>query len=494
MRYRIVFVLGWVMTLMWLTSTGYSQWKVADKIEVAWNGAWYPAIVLEMKENKFKIHYDGYDNSWDEWVDQSRIRAVGATQTSGDQTHKRGDPIGKLQTRLKWIKEDLAAPSSSTIMYGPDKIKEAKELMQSIKQEKPSLDVSTYEKELEGYERELTALINESKEKYESKQASNAVVSDQDTISCGSVDKYKQTHFWEDLPGCVGAYKGGTAAWDSRASLLGYAKEHFSKFYKKWTSYRMGDDDVEGLVHECNFFKHSAAANKWVEDKELAKAAMVYQEEAGRVSKAYDDFKNIWKPVLAKIASRYFYCETDVQLVNQKFEEQKGKTVYREMASTERELLRSEIAAIKPFMKEAENAKIPGTMPVYGSGQVKETTLETVRLVLLPRWEGTSSAADQKAREAYEKQLEPYLKLMSGDKAKMFREWYGLKFYGRGGVLLESPQAIANSPVWYSVGYPPCVFCPMWEISGVKFRGMNFESDVARQQGYGDWPPASVFK
>jgi hypothetical protein len=47
---------------------------------VEWRGAWYPATVLELslKEGKprYRIHYLGYDASWDEWVGSERIRLL----------------------------------------------------------------------------------------------------------------------------------------------------------------------------------------------------------------------------------------------------------------------------------------------------------------------------------------------------------------------------------------------------------------------------------
>lgn len=49
---------------------------VGDAVEVNWKGSWYKASVLAVKGDKTKIHYDGYDNSWDEWVGANRIRAI----------------------------------------------------------------------------------------------------------------------------------------------------------------------------------------------------------------------------------------------------------------------------------------------------------------------------------------------------------------------------------------------------------------------------------
>lgn len=55
-----------------VSADGFSA---GDEVEVKWKGSWYPASVLETKGNKYKIHYDGYSDSWDEWIDPSRIRA-----------------------------------------------------------------------------------------------------------------------------------------------------------------------------------------------------------------------------------------------------------------------------------------------------------------------------------------------------------------------------------------------------------------------------------
>jgi hypothetical protein len=49
-------------------------YRIGDQVSVLWQGKWYNATVIEMKPDLAKIHYDGYDNSWDEWIDRSRIR------------------------------------------------------------------------------------------------------------------------------------------------------------------------------------------------------------------------------------------------------------------------------------------------------------------------------------------------------------------------------------------------------------------------------------
>lgn len=47
--------------------------SVDDKVLVEWRGRWWPAKVIEAGDNKWKITYDGYDSSWDEWVGPDRI-------------------------------------------------------------------------------------------------------------------------------------------------------------------------------------------------------------------------------------------------------------------------------------------------------------------------------------------------------------------------------------------------------------------------------------
>lgn len=51
-----------------------SEYKVNDKVLVVWNSDWYPATILEVKDQQYKITYDGFSSSWDEWVTADRIK------------------------------------------------------------------------------------------------------------------------------------------------------------------------------------------------------------------------------------------------------------------------------------------------------------------------------------------------------------------------------------------------------------------------------------
>ena len=48
--------------------------KMGDNVQVSWGGDWYPAKIIGIKDDQYKISYDGYDAGWDEWVGVARIK------------------------------------------------------------------------------------------------------------------------------------------------------------------------------------------------------------------------------------------------------------------------------------------------------------------------------------------------------------------------------------------------------------------------------------
>jgi hypothetical protein len=48
--------------------------RAGEHIEVEWKNQWYRAQVLASRGREVKIHYVGYDHSWDEWVEPERVR------------------------------------------------------------------------------------------------------------------------------------------------------------------------------------------------------------------------------------------------------------------------------------------------------------------------------------------------------------------------------------------------------------------------------------
>ncbi len=49
--------------------------SVGQRGEVLWKGSWYQATVKNVSSNGCYITYEGYDSSWDEWVEPIRFRA-----------------------------------------------------------------------------------------------------------------------------------------------------------------------------------------------------------------------------------------------------------------------------------------------------------------------------------------------------------------------------------------------------------------------------------
>lgn len=51
------------------------SYSAGDRVQVSWKGKLYPAVILSAQgNNKYKIHYDGYESSWDEVVGTDRIK------------------------------------------------------------------------------------------------------------------------------------------------------------------------------------------------------------------------------------------------------------------------------------------------------------------------------------------------------------------------------------------------------------------------------------
>ncbi len=54
----------------------HGEWSKGALVEVIWQDTWYKAEIRDIQGNLYNIHYKGFDNSWDEWIPFSRIRAV----------------------------------------------------------------------------------------------------------------------------------------------------------------------------------------------------------------------------------------------------------------------------------------------------------------------------------------------------------------------------------------------------------------------------------
>ncbi|MDA1263474.1 MAG: caspase family protein [Planctomycetota bacterium] len=54
--------------------SGYAEPTLGRPCHVEWQGTWYPALILEEKDEQYLIHYVGYGDNWDEWISAERLR------------------------------------------------------------------------------------------------------------------------------------------------------------------------------------------------------------------------------------------------------------------------------------------------------------------------------------------------------------------------------------------------------------------------------------
>ncbi len=63
-----------VLLALLIATSAFADRRAGEKVDVKWNGFWYMATVLEWKDGKAKVHYDEWAASWDEWVGPDRMR------------------------------------------------------------------------------------------------------------------------------------------------------------------------------------------------------------------------------------------------------------------------------------------------------------------------------------------------------------------------------------------------------------------------------------
>lgn len=65
------------------TAPAKSSLAVGSKGEVFWKGRWYAASILKaVGPDTYKIHYTGYESSWDEVVGSARMRGFGGSSAA----------------------------------------------------------------------------------------------------------------------------------------------------------------------------------------------------------------------------------------------------------------------------------------------------------------------------------------------------------------------------------------------------------------------------
>jgi len=66
-------------------SSTFDEWVGADRIrhtpsaynprvQIFWGSSWYPGVITKRSGGRYLVSYDGWSSSFDEWVDDSRLR------------------------------------------------------------------------------------------------------------------------------------------------------------------------------------------------------------------------------------------------------------------------------------------------------------------------------------------------------------------------------------------------------------------------------------
>lgn len=50
--------------------------NVNDAVEIDHQGTWYPGKVLQVDGERYFVSYDGWSESWNEWVGKERLRRI----------------------------------------------------------------------------------------------------------------------------------------------------------------------------------------------------------------------------------------------------------------------------------------------------------------------------------------------------------------------------------------------------------------------------------
>ena len=64
------------------------QHPAGTRVEVEWQGSWYPAQVLTGRFGMHLVHYDEFEPVWDEWVSSTQIRLEQSKAVAGSPSRR----------------------------------------------------------------------------------------------------------------------------------------------------------------------------------------------------------------------------------------------------------------------------------------------------------------------------------------------------------------------------------------------------------------------
>lgn len=101
---------------MLFTATAAHAQKANDAVEIEHNGTWYPGKILKTDGDKYFITYEGWSESWNEWVGKDRLRGYAASAPADTPASN----TGKFQVGDRVEVEYGMAPAPGKIVYVGD--------------------------------------------------------------------------------------------------------------------------------------------------------------------------------------------------------------------------------------------------------------------------------------------------------------------------------------------------------------------------------------
>ena len=290
---------------------------------------------------------------------------------------------------------------------------------------------------------------------------------------CGSVDKFNQTHRWEDLPGCTESndYSNQTGA----RTLMSRAKGAFRDFFELWEKGEL--DRVGGSNAGAALGYMNGGDSYWNSDPELVKAKPAYEEMKRKVQQYLD-----WLPLVTDLAQRYIYAMINLE------EAKAGDMDRAKMAVSESKKLQTEIAKIQA-------KSVPDDFIVPGSGTVPASTIGEIK-TKISQYLKEADGSMENAIKIDNAKWEPFTKLLTGDRLTFFNQTYrgGSNVFGRGGVYLDKPEQFDTATVMCTRTWGRSGIFETWRTDCYTFRGDRRISGPRSRSGIGTHTPASAYQ
>jgi hypothetical protein len=295
-------------------------------------------------------------------------------------------------------------------------------------------------------------------------------ISAQSQKICGSVEKFNQTHRWQDLPGCTD--DGDDANQTGARNMMSRAKTGFRDFFQTWEK---GDIDHIKWYASCTGYMNNGD-HYWAADPQLAKAKPAF-EEIKRKAEHYLELL----PTIQNLWQRYAYAMMYID------EAKKGDMGYAQRAVDFSKDLQKALAA---------SPRLPDDFVMPGSGtSVPASTIGEIKSKLAS-YLGEANKSLEDAVAIDNAKWEPYTKLLTGDRLKFFNDGYrsGSKIFGRGGKYLHTPADFDTAAVMCTRTWGHSGIFETWRVDCWTFRGDKQISGPRSMRGYGNDTPPSAFQ